>query len=482
MSKKNFLSGRDRELVELSEQFEAAMAAGTSFYADADDLADLADWYATHHKYDEAKQAARYGLYLHPDNAALLIELTYIHFDLMEMNEAREIAARIDKDDYSPEATILRANLLADEGKMEEAELLLDTIEEKDELHNIIDIAYMYLDANCPEKAWEWLEPGLNLYAEEESFMATLGDYYFAIRQIDQSLYYFNSLIDRNPYSPHYWLGVARCHYDRQEYEKVIEACDYAIISDEEFAEAHTIKGNAFYELGNDEAALECFRRVDKLGALPKGFLDAFVGINLVTKLDWKKALPHLERAIEQFDSTRGSDYITMAGLYSNTALCLHYTGNSEKAHIYCRKAREMAPSEPDSYLIEGRIYIEEGKDKEGLSLWRNAVELNPMPLTWHDIANHCIDMGHFVYAKYALEQVHTLDPDFEGISEWIAALSLVLKDKEGFLKFNRLCKYPMTEIDIKRLEEILNETDELKQAELLKALLRPYNNPTTEF
>ena len=47
MSNKNLLSGRDKELQELAEQYEAAMSENKPFYQDADELADLADWYGT---------------------------------------------------------------------------------------------------------------------------------------------------------------------------------------------------------------------------------------------------------------------------------------------------------------------------------------------------------------------------------------------------------------------------------------------------
>lgn len=40
MSKKNLLSGRDKELQELAEQYEAAKAENKPIYLDADDLAD----------------------------------------------------------------------------------------------------------------------------------------------------------------------------------------------------------------------------------------------------------------------------------------------------------------------------------------------------------------------------------------------------------------------------------------------------------
>ena len=39
-------------------------------------------------------------------------------------------------------------------------------------------------------------------------------------------------------YSAPYWFGLARCYFEQQLFDKAIEACDYAIVSDEEFADA----------------------------------------------------------------------------------------------------------------------------------------------------------------------------------------------------------------------------------------------------
>ena len=82
MSNKNLLSGRDKELQELAEQYELAMSAKQPFYLDADDLADRADWYGTKKNYDKALEIAEYGIKLHPDSTALMIEYAYLHLDI----------------------------------------------------------------------------------------------------------------------------------------------------------------------------------------------------------------------------------------------------------------------------------------------------------------------------------------------------------------------------------------------------------------
>ena len=110
MSNKNLLSGRDKELQELAEQYESAMSAKQPFYLDADDLADLADWYGTKKNYDKALEIAEYGLKLHPDSTALMIEYAYLHLDSGKRTKAREIIENL-PDTYSPEAKVVSHRL-----------------------------------------------------------------------------------------------------------------------------------------------------------------------------------------------------------------------------------------------------------------------------------------------------------------------------------------------------------------------------------
>ena len=155
MSKKNLLSGRDKELQEMAEQYEAAKAENRTIYLDADDLADLADWYAVHHKYAMATEVVEYGLGIHPDNTALLVEQAYLFLDTQHKEQAKDILERIAEE--SSEVKVLKANLLLGEGKEEEAEAILDSIDDKDDLANIVDVSYMYIDMGFPEKALTWL-------------------------------------------------------------------------------------------------------------------------------------------------------------------------------------------------------------------------------------------------------------------------------------------------------------------------------------
>ena len=287
MSKKNLLSGRDKELQEIAEQYEAAKAENKPIYLDADDLADLADWYAIRHKYEKATEVVEYGLGLHPDSTALLVEQAYLFMDTQKKEKAKEIVARIAED--SSEVKVLKANLLFEEGKAEDAEALLESMDDKDDLANIVDVSYMYIDMGMPEKALPWLTSGLEKYAEEEAFLAVTGDCYYTQGLHEKATFFFNKLIDKNPYSAPYWFGLARCYFDQQMFDKAIEACDYAIVADDEFADAYVMRGHAYFQLGNEEEAMDNYKHAEKLEAVSPSFINTFIGLNKVTQGEWKE-------------------------------------------------------------------------------------------------------------------------------------------------------------------------------------------------
>ena len=463
MSKKNLLSGRDKELQELAEQYEAAKAENKPIYLDADDLADLADWYAMHGKSEQATEVVEYGLRLHPNSTPLLVEQAYLFMDAQKRDKAKQIIDQI-PESYSSEVKVLKANILLGEGKVDEAEQLLDSIEDKDELANIVDIAYMYIDMGYPDKALSWLNKGLNSYSEEEAFLAATADCFHAQGLNQKAETFYNKLIDKNPYSAPYWFGLARCYFEQQLFDKAIEACDYAIVADEEFAEAYIMKGHAFYQLGNEESALENNTLAEKYKAINPDFLKMFMGLNEIAKGHWEEGYQYIEQIIQSGDI----DFTMLPSLYAHAGLCLYKLGKKRKANQYFKKSHEIDPEDVDPYLIEGRMYMEDDNFNKAIEKWATALDYAPYADTWNEIGIYCMELGQLSYARLAFEHVLDLDPHFENINEKLASLSMLLKDKENFLKYNQLCKHPFQQEDLEKLKELLESED---KEELVKAM-----------
>ena len=80
MGRKNSPSAK-KQLATLITNYEEAKAENRQLYLDADQLADIADWYASERKFEEAQEVITYGLKIHPGNTALLIEQAYLYPD-----------------------------------------------------------------------------------------------------------------------------------------------------------------------------------------------------------------------------------------------------------------------------------------------------------------------------------------------------------------------------------------------------------------
>lgn len=276
--------------------------------------------------------------------------------DARERDKAKQVIEEI-TEDYSSEVKVLKANILLGEGKIDEAEQLLDSIEDKEDLANIVDVSYMYIDMGYPDKAVPWLTRGLEKYAEEEEYLAVTADCFLAQGLKDKAEMFYNKLIDKNPYSAPYWFGLARCYFEQQLFDKAIEACDYAIVSDEEFADAYMMKGHAFYQLGNEESALENYTLAEKYKAVSPNFLHMFIGFNEISKGHWEEGYRHLELVIHSKDT----DSTMLPSLYAHVAICLYNLGEKRQADLFFKKAHEIGPKDAEPYLIEGGMYMEKG-------------------------------------------------------------------------------------------------------------------------
>ena len=54
-------------------------------------------------------------------------------------------------DEYDTDVKMLKAELMLNEGQLENARNVLDTIEDADELETIINIVYLYMDMDTPK-------------------------------------------------------------------------------------------------------------------------------------------------------------------------------------------------------------------------------------------------------------------------------------------------------------------------------------------
>lgn len=443
MARKNTPPDKNKEINDLIAQYEAMKTENKQIYMDGDQLADIADKYAAERKFQEAQEVITYGLSLHPGNTDLMVEQAYLYLDTQKVQQAKEVAESINES-YATEVKLLKAELLLNEGKLDAAEMLLDTVDDQDDLDTIVEVSYLYIDMGYPEKALPWLEKGLEQYHDDEDFLVVTADCHCAGNRLEKAAYFYNQLIDKNPYHPPYWLGLAKCQFAEQEYGKALESIDFALAADETFGEGRLMKAHCLFHLESEEEAVAEYQMALQYKALAPEFAYMFIGLTYVNMENWQLADDYFTLGLKIIEEGGELSSPLLTDIYSNKAICVSRLGRNEEAHALCRKAKALDPDDVEPYLLEGRIYMDEDDYEKARLEWEEALHRSPEADTWYQIGTYSIDYNMIENARLCFEQALNLDPEIEGIYEQLASVCLILKDHKGFYKYNQRSNAPL--------------------------------------
>lgn len=191
---------------------------------------------------------------------------------------------------------------------------------------------------------------------------------------------------------PEQLLERAKERFDADDYYGCIHLLDELIASGRAFADAHHLRGLAYYLLGQPQRALESLDRA--LEENPR-YLEALVHRAIVLS-----SLGRTEEAEGAFARARAIGSETRAGI---------------PAHFAAKLANQHAAL--------GEAYAEAGALDRAIEQYRAALELGP---TFHDLryrlARLLLDAGRALEAREELEQVSGARP---GAIEVRAALGL---------------------------------------------------------
>ena len=190
----------DPEFKEALEKYEGMVKNHTPAYFDADELTDIAEYYASKGRQIEAEAAIDFALQLHPNDTDALIfrarslamkgrlDEAYMVMDLIEDRSDREVR-------------FLKADLLMEEKRMEEADHVFEELAayEEGKLETLIDIILAYIDANQEALAKKWIKHVGETYdlaslsQKSQKFRDLLCDFYITFNNPEAAL------PDRNP-------------------------------------------------------------------------------------------------------------------------------------------------------------------------------------------------------------------------------------------------------------------------------------------
>ncbi|NDW11377.1 hypothetical protein D0T50_00540 [Bacteroides sp. 214] len=471
MRKDNSSFEQNDELKEIIERYEAMKSIGKNIYLDPDQYEDVAEYYIREEKYKEAHEAIKQGMSIHPDNYELQLAEAEFFLDTDEIEPAR---VRINQMgiNSSIDVYLLHVELLVKEGKEEEAEEAIKKLRDNDyDDETKRDIAFLSIDLGFFEEALLWLNKLEPEKQKAKSVQTAFAECYNALDKFDEAIAIYNSLLDQYPYSTNYWTALGKIYFNQGDYEKSLEATDFALVAKEENGEAHCIRGHIFFQLENYESAIESYKFAITHGALGADFGNMFIGFAYDGLGRWEDAIFHLKAVL----AIAPEDSLMLPDVTMHLARCLHNLGRIEEARNYCEIVKRNYPYITDSYLLIGELFLEEGNLEEATAHFSEAVKIEPDAATWYYVGNACLKYGAYELAELALTKVKELDSNYLEIDRSLMTLYLKTRDFKKLLPYRDLLfkmfentlhvKETVPEEDFNEfIEDIRNELDRLEE------------------
>ena len=421
----------------LLEQYEDSVKSGHPVYMDADDLADIADYYHYEGRLDDATAAIELALQFNPDAIGPLLYKAREALSLNNFKGARDYAERIRIIDNA-EYLYLLGEILICEGKTEEADELFRKqfmeLPPDEQMDYVYDVANLFADYNDYNKSFEWMarSQGDNSDDFKELMARTL----FGIGKYEDSSRLFNELLDRNPYSNVYWNALANAQFMNEDYGASVASSEYAIAIDPNDAESILTKANGLYHLDNFEEALSYFEKYSEKNNTDEfGYLHQ--GTCLINLGRYKEAINRL--LIAEENASKDSQYLSE--IYQELAFAYSELKQPETALYYIDKTENLDCDHIDMEVIRGHILVANRRLKEAEIVFKNVItESGNAPKTMLRIMVSLYD-NRYVSASYKLFKkfFDFVDNDWNEGYSYMALCCWDIKHYDEFLYYLKM-------------------------------------------
>ena len=384
---------------EILKQYEESAQSGHPAYMDADDLADIADYYQLQGRIEDAETVINLALEYNPEAVGPLLYRGREALNQNDFDTAQAYSERIEAVD-SREALYFKGEILICKEKVEEADELFRSNQQEimpdEQMDYVYDVACLFSDYGVFDKAFEWIARSQG--DDSDDFKELMARTLSGLGKYKDSERIFNELIDHNPFSVSYWNALANAQFMNEDYNAAITSSEYAIAIDPHDAESILSKAKGLYNLGNYESALSYFRRYSEL--MPNDdFCYLHQGTCLINLGRYQEAIDILGTA--ELKADEESKYLPE--IYQEMAFAYSELKKIDEAIYYIDKMKELDYDQTNMSVIKGHILMANGKMDEAEEIFKQALQqTDNIPGTILKIIVSFHD-NHYVHASYKL-------------------------------------------------------------------------------
>ena len=424
---------------EILKKYEESVKSGHPIYMDADDLADVADYYQFNERLEEAEEAISLAIQYNPQAVGPMLYRSREALAVKDFETARNYASQIKVVD-ALEALFLEGEILICEGKAEEAnELYRQYMKEEvmdDELMDYVyDVAHIFSEYGLYKKAFEWIARSQG--DDSKDFKELMGRTLFGLGKYKDSEKIFNELIDQNPFSSSYWNALASTQFMQEDYSSAVTSSEYAIAIDPNDPDGLLAKANSLFNLDNFEAALSFFEKYsEKMPDDAFGFLHQ--GTCLINIGRHEEAIKVLEKAEELAQKEPQH----LPDIYQELAFAYSELQQPDTAVYYLDKTELLDCDHINILIIKGHVMLSNGKRDEAEKAFRKALQLSEnspkvmlrIIVSLYD--NKYLESSYFLLKKFFK---YVVDENWKDGYSYLALCCMNLDKKDEFLEYVKL-------------------------------------------
>ena len=393
------------DIFQLVRQFEEMIQSGSDIYLDEKSLQKLMEYYVDEREYTNAVKVAREAVRLYPYDLHFRIQQIELFFQIRDLDQAMigvESALLIAPFDF--EVKLLKVRILISQKEIDDAMDLLETLKEGADNEEISQIYFLegliHETLEDYEEMFDSLKFSLLCYPVNEESLRKIWVAAEMINAFDESIELHNKIINEDPYSYLAWYNLGQAYSCVGEYEKALNAYEYAYLIEPDFELGYQDRGELLFEMGRYKEALECYNEwydlsgpdaelmvliahcYLKLGEFDKASrlfkkanrLDPYndevyylIGRCHHEKEEYVSAIHQYQKAL-RIENLREEYYAAMGSAYCRL-------GEFAKSHYYYQKAEEIGPEQTYIWKKHGLFLYSIGEHEEALNILDEGID-----------------------------------------------------------------------------------------------------------
>jgi len=399
-------------------RFEFMLKTNDVFFFDSEEFEIIINHYLDNGKMSLAKKAIRIGLEQHPSSASLKLYLVEVYVIEDKLKQAEELLDEIyELEKSNEEVYIQKANIHSRKNEHQKAisllKIALDISLDKSEIWSIIGIEYLFMENY--EKALENFKYCVNDDLDNQSALHNVIYCYDVLGQHKEAISFLLGYLDKRPYSDVAWQSIGKQYFILKNYNKALEAYDFAIICDDTFVGAYLEKGRVLEKLGFYKKAIECYTLTLRLED-PTTFALIRAGKCYEKLGDLKLAEQFYLQCIEQ-DSLLEKAWVALIDLYTlqkDYPTAIHHIKKAIKIDTTSFKLWSRYASLSKKILDYGNA----------IRAYRKCIEISEYSLKyWIKLVDLLLKTARWQDAKTVLENANRMFPNTPDIQYRLAGV-----------------------------------------------------------